>query len=181
MLATLLAGHASEDLIFQERTTGPHSDIKRSTDYARKMVTEYGMSDRLGPRTFGDRQEMIFLGREISEQKDYSERFALEIDREVDLLIKGGYQVAKDLLAGNKDKLVELAELLLERETLDGDELDALFEKKKSRAKPPKPPEAKPVPVVATAETPEAPVRKSRARKAPVVRPAFPEPIPGSD
>ncbi len=180
-LATLLAGHASEELIFHERTTGPHSDIKRSTDYAKKMVTEYGMSDRLGPRTFGDRQEMVFLGREISEQKDYSERFALEIDREVDLLIKGGYQVAKDLLAGNKDKLIELAELLLERETLDGDDLDALFEKKKSPAKTPKPPKAKPTPVLVTGDVPETSVRKPRARKAPAVRPAFPEPIPGSD
>ncbi|MEE8353213.1 MAG: hypothetical protein V3S10_02050, partial [Dehalococcoidales bacterium] len=163
------------------RTTGPHSDIKRSTDYAKKMVTEYGMSDRLGPRTFGDRQEMVFLGREISEQKDYSERFALEIDREVDALIGGAYGVAKDLLAKNKAKLVELAELLLERETLDGDDLDALFAKKKSRAKPPKPPEAKPTPVVVTAETPAASVRKPRARKVPAVRPVLPEPIPGSE
>ena len=145
------------------------------------MVTEYGMSDRLGPRTFGDRQEMVFLGREISEQKDYSERFALEIDREVNALIEGAYQVAKDLLAGNKDKLVELAELLLERETLDGDDLDALFEKKRSPAKTPKPPKVEPAPVVVTGDASEAPVHRSRARKATAVRPVLPEPIPGSD
>jgi len=180
-LATLLAGHAAEDLIFSERTTGPSSDIKVSTDLAKRMVTDFGMSERLGPRTFGDKQEMVFLGREISEQKDYSERFALEIDREVNVLIEASYKVAKDLLVKNKAKLVEIADLLLERETLDGDDLDALFEKKRSPAKPPKPTKAKPVPVVVTGETAEAPVRKPRARKAPVVHPVFPEPIPGSE
>ncbi len=180
-LATLLAGHAAEDLVFHERTTGPHSDIKRSTEYAKRMVTEYGMSDRLGPRTFGDKQEMVFLGREISEQKDYSERFALEIDREVNLLIEGGYQVAKELLADNKKKLVKLANLLLERETLDGDELDALIDKKRPRAKAPKPLKAKPAPVVVTGEAPETLVHKPRARKTTAVNPVIPEPIPGSD
>ena len=173
-LATLLAGHAAEDLIFNERTTGPYSDIKSSTDLAKRMVTDYGMSDRLGPRTFGDKQEMVFLGREISEQKDYSERFSLEIDREVNALIKASYEIAKDLLVRNKAKLTEIANLLLEQETIDGDALDALFDKKRPKAKPPKPPEAKPVPVVATGET--APVRKPRARKAPVVSPVLPEP-----
>lgn len=178
-LSTLLAGHAAEDLIFNERTTGPYSDIKRSTELAKRMVTDYGMSDRLGPRTFGDKQELIFLGREISEQKDYSERFSLEIDREMNVLISTSYKVAKDLLAKNKAKLVEIAKLLLEQETIDGDELDALFDQKKPAAKPPKPPKAKPVPVVAPGETAKAPVAKPKTRKAPVVRPVLPEPMSG--
>jgi cell division protease FtsH len=103
MLAFLLAGHAAEDLIFNERTSGPHSDIKQATTWARRMVIDLGMSDKLGPRTFGDKQELVFLGREISEQRDYSERFALEIDREVNKLIDEGYSTAKKILSENKE------------------------------------------------------------------------------
>jgi cell division protease FtsH len=126
-LATLLGGHAAEELIFNERTTGAHSDIQQVTAYARRMVTDYGMSDKLGTRTFGNKQEMVFLGREISEQKDYSERFALEIDREIDNLIKEAYKTAMKILTDNKSKLKLLAGKLITQETLEGVELEKVF------------------------------------------------------
>jgi len=177
-LATLLAGHASEDIIFNERTTGPHSDIKRATEYARKMVADFGMSDKLGPRTFGDKQEMVFLGREIAEQKDYSERFALEIDREVNKLINESYGVAKQILTENRARLVQIAEILIDKETLDGDEIDALFKQDPTAPRP-----KTPAPAVATpAEVTPAIVSKPkpRARKAPAVGPIFPEQSPAT-
>ncbi|MEE8618788.1 MAG: ATP-dependent zinc metalloprotease FtsH, partial [Dehalococcoidales bacterium] len=157
-LATLLAGHAAEELIFNERTTGPHSDIKRATDYSRKMVVDFGMSDRLGPRTFGNKQELVFLGREISEQKDYSERFALEIDKEVNALISEGYSRAKDILTENKSKLIQIAEKLVIQETMESAELDALL----GKSAPSTPSEAavKPARKPATAKTKTKPVAK---------------------
>ncbi len=126
-LATLLGGHAAEELIFNERTTGAHSDIQQVTAYARRMVTDYGMSDKLGTRTFGNKQEMVFLGREISEQKDYSERTALEIDREIDRLIADAYKTAMKILTDNKSKLKLLAGKLITQETLEGVELENVF------------------------------------------------------
>jgi cell division protease FtsH len=91
------------------------------------MVTDFGMSDKMGPRTFGNKQEMVFLGREISEQRDYSERTALEIDREIDTLIDEAYATAKKVLVDNKEKLVELAKKLIEKETLEGEELESIL------------------------------------------------------
>jgi cell division protease FtsH len=126
-LATLLGGHAAEELIFKERTTGAHSDIQQVTAYARRMVTDYGMSDKLGTRTFGNKQEMVFLGREISEQKDYSERYALEIDKEIDRLIDEAYKTALKILTDNKKKLKLLAGKLIAQETLEGPELEKVF------------------------------------------------------
>ncbi len=126
-LSVLLAGHVAEDMVFNERTTGPHDDIERVTKIARSMVTEYGMSEGLEIRTFGKREEMIFLGREISETKNYSERVALEIDREVRGIIEKAYDVAKDTLKENKEKLVQIAETLMVEETIEGEALDKLF------------------------------------------------------
>ncbi len=175
-LAMLLAGHAAEELIFNERTTGPHSDIKQATDWARKMVVEFGMSDKLGPRTFGDKQEMVFLGREISEQKDYSEKFALEIDREINRLINDSYEVARRILTDNKAMLVKIAKMLLDQETLDGDEIDALFTKEEGQLVPETPAPASATP----AEAAPKPKRKPRTRKTPVVGPIFPEQSPAT-
>ncbi|MCL0053182.1 ATP-dependent metallopeptidase FtsH/Yme1/Tma family protein, partial [Dehalococcoidales bacterium] len=127
MLATLLAGHIAEELIFNEVTTGAYDDIKRATSLARRMVTDFGMSDKLGPRTFGDKQELIFLGREISEQRDYGDKIANLIDEEVSKIIQDAYTVAKNILSENKPKLVYIAEKLIAQETLEGEELDALF------------------------------------------------------
>jgi len=127
MLATLQAGHAAEELIFNEITTGAQSDIEQATKLARKMVTEYGMSDKLGPRTFGQRQELVFLGREISEQRDYSEKVAQGIDDEVHKIIQEAYHLAKKILTENKAKLIQITEKLIIEETLEGEALDALF------------------------------------------------------
>ena len=126
-LSVLLAGHVAEDMVFNERTTGPHDDIERVTKIARAMVTEYGMSDGLEIRTFGKREEMVFLGREISEQRNYSERVSLEIDREVRAIIQKAYDVAKDTLTEKKEKLVQIAQRLIVDETIEGEALDKLF------------------------------------------------------
>jgi cell division protease FtsH len=127
ILATLLGGRTAEQLIFEEITTGASDDIKRATDWARRMVTDYGMSDRLGPRTFGDKQELVFLGREIAEQKDYGDKVADIIDDEVNKLIQDAYETAKKILTENKSKLVDLAKKLIEKETLEGEELESVF------------------------------------------------------
>jgi cell division protease FtsH len=92
------------------------------------MVTEYGMSEKLGPRTFGQRQELVFLGREISEQRDYSDKIAEKIDEEVHNIIQRAYNTAKRVLTANKDKLNQLAQELIARETLDEPDLDKIFE-----------------------------------------------------
>jgi cell division protease FtsH len=92
------------------------------------MVTEYGMSEKLGPRTFGQRQELVFLGREISEQKDYSDSIAQKIDEEVHNIIQRAYNTAKKILTANKEKLNQLAEELIAHETLDEPELNKIFE-----------------------------------------------------
>lgn len=126
-LATMLAGHAAEDLVFGEMTTGSENDIEQATRIARRMVTEYGMSDKMGPRTFGRREELVFLGREVAEQKDYSEKTAEEIDEEVHQLIQQAYGVAKNILAEKKGKLAQIAEALMAKETIEGEELDVLF------------------------------------------------------
>jgi cell division protease FtsH len=127
MVATLLAGHTAERLIFNERTTGAADDIERATMIARKMVTDFGMSDKLGPRTFGHKEELIFLGREITEQRNYSEKIAQEIDEEVHSLIEHAYGVAKTILTENKERLKKIAGELIAKETLEGETLEALL------------------------------------------------------
>ncbi len=126
-LATLLAGHNAEELIFNEMTTGSQNDIERATKIARLMVTDYGMSDKLGPRTFGHKEELVFLGREITEQRDYSEKVAQQIDEEVHNIIQHAYAVARKILTENKPRLTHIATKLLAEETVEGTELDALF------------------------------------------------------
>jgi len=126
-LAFCFGGRVAEELIFNEITTGDSGDIKQATDWAHRMVTILGMSDILGPRTFGQKEEMVFLGREISEQKDYGDKMADLIDEEVNRLIKDAYEKARIILTENKAKLVQIAERLIQRETIEGDELDALF------------------------------------------------------
>jgi cell division protease FtsH len=127
-LAVSLGGRVAEEITFGEMTTGAQNDLEQATKLARKMVTEYGMSEKLGPRTFGQRQELVFLGREISEQKDYSDKIAQEIDEEVHNIIQRAYDTAKKVLNKNKGKLKLLAEELIARETLDEPELDKIFE-----------------------------------------------------
>jgi cell division protease FtsH len=127
MVATLLAGNASEELVFNEISSGASDDIKRATGLARRMVTDLGMSDVLGPRTFGDKQEMVFLGREISEQKDYGEKVADTIDREVNRIIWEAHETARTILTDNRPKLEQLATKLITLETLEGEELEKVF------------------------------------------------------
>jgi len=127
MIATLLGGHTAEKLVFNEVTTGAYDDIKRATEYARRMVTDFGMSDKLGPRTFGDKQELIFLGREISEQKDYGDKVADVIDAEVNRIIQQAQDTAKEILTQKRSKLELIAQRLIAEETLEGEELEKLF------------------------------------------------------
>jgi cell division protease FtsH len=127
-LASMLGGHAAEDLIFDEMTTGSHSDIEEATGIARKMVTQYGMSEKMGPRTYGRREELVFLGREVAEQKDYSEETAREIDEEVHAIIEHAYDVARQILTDNRAKLEQLAKVLVATETIEGEELQRLFD-----------------------------------------------------
>ncbi|MDH5363716.1 MAG: ATP-dependent zinc metalloprotease FtsH [Dehalococcoidia bacterium] len=127
-IAILLGGRAAEEITFNEVTTGAQKDLSEATKLARKMVTEYGMSDKLGPRTFGQRQELVFLGREISEQRDYSDKIAQEIDEEVHDIIQRAYNTAKKILTKNKAKLKQIAEELIAHETLEESALNKLFQ-----------------------------------------------------
>ena len=127
-LTMLLGGYASEKLIFDDTTTGPSSDLERATHIARNMVTRYGMS-RLGARTFGKKEEMIFLGRETHEDRDYSEKTAQDIDGEVSLLINTAFDRATKILNERRVALDTLARTLLEKETIEKDEFDAIVGK----------------------------------------------------
>src|SRR5712692_3021259 len=126
-LAAALGGRAAEELIFHDTTTGASNDLERATDLARAMVTRFGMSDVLGPRTFGDREELVFLGREISEQRNYSEQVAEQIDDEVKRIITTGYEKAKQVLTTYRDKLDQVVSRLIQQETLDSVEFEAIF------------------------------------------------------
>jgi cell division protease FtsH len=127
-LAILFGGRVAEELVLKSTTTGAGNDIERATDLARKMVCEWGMSEKLGPMTFGKKEGEIFLGRDFTQQQDYSESTAVEIDAEVRRIIQASYQRAKDLLHTNLQLLHRLAEKLLEKESLDGAEIDALMQ-----------------------------------------------------
>jgi cell division protease FtsH len=126
-LVHFLGGRVAEKLVFNELTTGAGNDIERATELARKMVCEWGMSEKLGPLTFGKKEEEIFLGREIAKHRDYSELTAQEIDEEVKRIVEEAEKKAFDLLSGNLDKLHLLAEALLEKEILDGEEIDRIL------------------------------------------------------
>ena len=126
-LAAMLGGRAAEEVVFGEITTGAEDDIQKATQLARRMVTEYGMSDRLGPRTYGKRETLIFLGRDLNEIRNYSEKIAQEIDAEVNRLILEAYQQAREVLLANRPKLDRLAAYLLAHESVEGEELRRLL------------------------------------------------------
>ncbi|OGL88809.1 cell division protein FtsH [Candidatus Uhrbacteria bacterium RIFCSPLOWO2_02_FULL_49_11] len=134
-LAVLLAGFMVEKEVFGEVTTGATSDLKRATKLARQMVTEYGMSEALGPRTFGEHEELIFLGREITEQRDYSEKVAEAIDKEVSKFIHQASVTAHAVIGKSRSKLEEIASTLLEKETLEREAFDAIMGPRPARAK----------------------------------------------
>jgi cell division protease FtsH len=144
-IAVAMGGRVAEETVFGQITTGAANDLQMATDLARKMVCDWGMSPKLGPLHFGRREEMVFLGRDFVEQKDYSEQTAIEIDGEVRRIVTENYERARKGVVDHLDKLNLLAEALLEYETLEGQEIDMLFEGKRlerpptatSRARPP--------------------------------------------
>ncbi|HET6380516.1 MAG TPA: ATP-dependent zinc metalloprotease FtsH [candidate division Zixibacteria bacterium] len=174
-IAGMLGGNVAERLVFGDTTTGSSNDIEKATNLARAMVTQYGMSDKLGPLTFGKKEEMVFLGREIAEQRNYSDEVAAKIDAEVREIIDRAYERATEVLTRYRDVLDRLAALLIERETIEADEFEALFE----GILPPK--GKTPAPVAATdGEVPDAPGEaepaedgaKPKARRGPAPQPA---------
>jgi len=145
-LAVLMGGRAAEEIFLNHLTTGAGNDIERATEIARQMVCEWGMS-RLGPLTFGKKEEAIFLGREIAQHRDYSEDTAIKIDDEVRNIVTSGYGRARSILETHRDALERVAQALLDREVLDATELKLLMEGKPLPEKPqPPPPTAPPVP-----------------------------------
>jgi len=125
-LVILFGGRVAEELVLNHMTTGAGNDIEKATELAHRMVCEWGMSEKLGPMTFGKKEEEIFLGRDFTQTADYSESTAIEIDSEVRRIIQESYHKAKDLLKTNLALLHKVAESLLEREVLDGSEIDAI-------------------------------------------------------
>ena len=137
LIAAALGGRVAEEIIFGEITTGASNDLQQITSMARSMVTRYGMSDEMGLRVYGDRQEMVFLGREISEQRDYSDAVAEQIDVQVRAIIDDEYKRVREILETNRDKLELIAKTLLDVETLEASEFVALIEGKDLPVKPP--------------------------------------------
>jgi len=171
-LAFALGGRAAEELIFGDVTTGAANDLERVSDTARSMVTRYGMSDSLGPMTFGQKEELVFLGKEIGEQRDYSEAVAQEIDQEVRGIVHRAYERAKDALIRYRDRVDRIAERLIEVETLDRDEFIALFEGV-SDTEPEAPESPPPVPGVERSTA-----RPARGRRSPTLdMPPAPAPV----
>ncbi|MBD0316629.1 MAG: ATP-dependent zinc metalloprotease FtsH [Nitrospiraceae bacterium] len=135
-LAILMGGRVAEELIFKHVTTGAGNDLERATDLARKMVCEWGMSEKLGPLTFGRKEEEIFLGREIATKRDFSDQVALEIDLEIKRLVTENYDRTKRLLTEQMASLKALAEALLEKEVLDAPEIDQIILQSSSQTVP---------------------------------------------
>ncbi|MRR05740.1 MAG: ATP-dependent metallopeptidase FtsH/Yme1/Tma family protein [Deltaproteobacteria bacterium] len=129
-IAVLMGGRAAEEVIFQTMTTGAGNDIEHATEISRKMVCEWGMSERLGPVSFGKKDEQIFLGREMATQKNYSEATAVEIDEEIRRIVEDNYTRARTLLSDNIDLLHKIAQSLIEKENLTGDDVDEIIGRK---------------------------------------------------
>jgi cell division protease FtsH len=126
-IAILLGGRAAEEIALQHMTTGAGNDLERATTLARKMVCEWGMSDSMGPLSYGKKEEAIFLGREIAQHRDYSENTAIEIDKEVKRIVMDNYHRARTLIQEREPVLHSLANALLEKETLDAADIDAII------------------------------------------------------
>jgi cell division protease FtsH len=158
-LTILMGGRIAEELFLDHMTTGAGNDIEQATELARQMVCEWGMSS-MGPLTFGKKEEQIFLGREIAQHRDYSEATAIRIDAEVSNLVKGAYEHAKQMITDNSEAMVRIAEALLEREVLDGEDVKALLEGRE-------------LPALSTPEPEDGP------RPQEVLRPDTPKRVPG--
>jgi len=129
-LAVFLGGYVAEKIVFNELTTGASNDLLRATELSHKLVTKYGMSDKFGPRTFGSREEMVFLGREMTTEKDYSEEMAAQIDKEVSKFMDTAFQTAKKILTQKRKKLDQIAETLIKKETIERKQFELLMKKK---------------------------------------------------
>ncbi|MGN6755725.1 MAG: ATP-dependent metallopeptidase FtsH/Yme1/Tma family protein, partial [Thermomicrobiales bacterium] len=151
MLVYMLGGHVAERLVFDELSTGASNDIERATALARKMVTEYGMSEALGTVAYGKKDEMVFLGREISEQRNYSEEIAVKIDNEVKAIIDEAYQRATEILTTYMPQMQQIVGVLMEKETIDGIEIDQFFAEPKPKPRLVGPPITEPALVAAAA------------------------------
>jgi cell division protease FtsH len=127
-IAVFLGGRAAEELVLQTQTTGAGNDLEMATEWARKMVCDFGMSEKMGPVTFGKKEEHIFLGREIAQRKDFSEKTAMDIDTEIKRIVLENYDRAKDIIAQKMEKIHRLAAALLEKEVLAGEEIDGVLE-----------------------------------------------------
>jgi len=132
-LAIMMGGRVAEEIFLGQMTTGAGNDIERATEMARKMVCEWGMSEEMGPLTYGTKEEQVFLGRDFSSQKNFSDQTAKLIDQEVKALVMGGYNTAVDILKNNRDVLENMAQALLDQETLDADEIARICEGKPLR------------------------------------------------
>ena len=126
-LAVLLAGYATEKIIFGDVTTGASNDLQRATRLARSIVTRYGMSEKLGPRTYGKREELIFLGREVAEEKDYSEHTAEMIDAEISDFIEHAFKTASKVIHESRATMEKIVAILLEKETIEKEEFETLM------------------------------------------------------
>jgi cell division protease FtsH len=129
-LAVLLGGYMAEKQIFGEVTTGASNDLREATKLAKKIITQYGMDEKLGPRTFGEKEELIFLGKEIHEQKDYSEKTAEMIDQQITQLIKNAQETALEILTKKRKSLDKLVNELIKHETLERKAFEAIFKQK---------------------------------------------------
>ncbi len=168
-ICVLMGGRAAEEILLDQLTTGAGNDIEKATDLARKMVCEWGMSDHMGPLTFGKKEEQIFLGREIAQHQDYSEDTAEQIDKEVRLIVTSAYEKARKLLESRRDILKKIALALLEREVLDGDQISVLIRGEKL-------PEYRPVrPKLPRPQA--APAEESGQASESRPRPPLPEPL----
>ncbi|MEZ4535425.1 MAG: hypothetical protein R3D26_10555 [Cyanobacteriota/Melainabacteria group bacterium] len=128
MIGVALGGREAEDLVYGDVTTGAQNDLEKSTSIARKMVTSWGMSDRLGPLTFGKRNEHVFLGKDFGHERDYGESIATIIDEEVSTLISDQHEKVRNLLIKYRPHMDAIVKVLLEKETLDRPEVDAIME-----------------------------------------------------
>lgn len=162
-IAVLLGGRTAEAIKFGDVTTGASNDLERATQIAREMVTQYGMSDRLGLVTLGKKQHEVFLGRDIVDDKNYSDTIAFEIDKEIRKIVDNAFETAKNILTENNDKFEEIAQLLLEKEILEGDELDELLGYPKKEQ-----PEVKAEETADEAEITAAPEAENAIEEAPV-------------
>ena len=132
-LAVLLGGYTAEQLRFKDITTGPSNDLEKATEIARSLVKQFGMSEKLGPVTFGDREDTMFLGRRGGESQNYSEKIAEQIDKEVAKLLENARKTAENILRKDKATLEKIAKILIEKETIEREEFEQIVGKKQKK------------------------------------------------